>query len=261
VAFFDNVKGRLGGEAIEGAITSGELRQRVLGASVDAVVPWRATVLCTGNNMTMTEDMLRRSLVCRIEPPESRGKFIHPDLVDWTRAHRARLIASALTILRAYAVKGCPETGAGHLDSFLEWSRLVPAAIVYAGGPNVIAAVGTVEMSGSDEAGAFAVFLRELDRMSVVDQWRQPTERRSLTTKELLDRLYPAPRSDEPPDGWDDMREAVSTMSPTKGNFPPDLARLGRAIQERSGQYSHGLKLVRTTSKGQRRWGTERASK
>lgn len=250
VAFFDNVKGIFGGAALECAITSSELSQRILGAPSGATPPWRAVVMVTGNNMTMTEDMLRRSLVSRVEPPEARAApFAHHPLLDWVKEHRARLVAAALTLLRAYTAKGCPATGLAPLDSFESWSRLVPAAIAYAGGPNVIEAVGSVEMSGTDEAGAFAIFVRQLSRMGEV------------STKGIIDRCYPAPRHDEPPDGWEEMREAIETMAPPKGNFAPSVKLLGMAVHSRVGQFHAGLKLISRLQAGKRLWSTASASK
>ena len=238
VAFFDNVKGRFGGSAIENAITTGEIRQRVLGASEDATAQWIATVLVTGNNMTMTEDMLRRSLMCRIEPkeedPTRRTNFEHPDLLDWVTSERSRLLVAALTILRAFACKGFPDAGLGTMQSFNAWSRLVPPAIAFAGGANVLAAVGNVgESGGTDEAGAFALLVRELPRLSS----------NPITAKGILDALYPAPRSDEAPDGWDGVREAIEIVCPPRGNLPPDAVRFGLALKARIGQVSAGLRF------------------
>ena len=237
VAFFDNVKGQFGGEAIENAITSGEIKQRVLGASDDITVPWILTTIVTGNNMTMTEDMLRRSLMCRIEPkeedPTDRNNFAHPDLLDWVRAERPRLLVAALTILRAYACKGFPDAGLGVMQSFNAWSRLVPSAIYFAGGENVLKAKGSRDNGGTDEAGAFAMFASDLPRLS-----DQP-----ITAKNILGALYPAPKDGEPPDGWDTMREAIEILCPTRSPFAPDAARFGMLIKSRVGQVSKGMKF------------------
>ena len=237
VAFFDNVKGIFGGEALEGVVTSGEIKQRILGASVDVVVRWIATILVTGNNMTMTEDMLRRSLLCRIEPdvedPTKRTKFEHDDLPAWTKSERGRLIVAALTMLRAYAAKGYPDAGTGVMQSFQAWSRIVPGCIAFAGGPNVLEAIGVSERTVGDDAAGYSVVVRELPRLSL-----EP-----LTAKAILDAVYPAPRKDEAPDGWDDFRAALESLAPGRGGFPPTAKALGMALRSRVGQVSAGARL------------------
>jgi hypothetical protein len=237
VAFFDNVKGEFGGAPIEGVITTGELRQRVLGRTEDISVPWIATVLVTGNNMTMTEDMLRRSLFCRIEPdsedPTKRTSFQHEDLPTWTLAERPRLMVAALTILRSFACHGYPDAGLGTMQSFYAWSKLIPNAIAYAGGPNVLECIGTTEKGASDEFASLATLVRELPRLA----------QKPLRVKEILDLIYPAPRREEPPDGWEELREAIESLSAAKGGFPPDPIRFGKALKAREGQVHGGLRL------------------
>jgi len=252
VAFFDNVKGIFGGEALEAFATSGEIKQRILGATEDVVVQWRATMIVTGNNMTMTADMLRRSILCRIEPdvedPTKRTQFEHDDLPAWTKSERERLIIAGLTILRAFAAKGYPDSGRGTMQSFQAWSRIVAGAISFAGGPNVLDAVGTDEAAGTDEAGAYVTLVRDLQRLST-----EP-----MTTKAILDALYPAPRGDEPPDGWDSMREAIEALSPSKGGFPPNAISLGRALKARTGQVTRGHRLRACRDRdGVMRWRVE----
>ena len=243
VAFFDNVKGQFGGAALENAVTAGELKQRILGASEDVTVSWIATVIVTGNNMTMTEDMLGRTLLCRIEPkeedPRKRTDFEHPDLLDWVASERPRLLVAALTILRAYAAHGFPDARTGTLQSFNAWSRVVPPAIVFAGGPNVLEAVADDASGGTDEAGALVTLIRELPRLSASP----------LSTKALLDAVYPAPGPNDPPDGFDELREALETLCPGQGRFPPDAKKLGYALKSRVGQVSGGRKLVATMSR------------
>ena len=242
VFFLDNVKGLFGGSCLEGIATTGELRQRVLGKSEDAVVPWLATMIVTGNNMRMTTDMLRRSLLCRVEPdvedPTRRAGFQHPDLPEWVRSERERLIVCALTILRAYANHEYPETDCGTMASFRAWARIVPGAIRFAGGPNVLEAIGSSsEESASDEAGAIATVIRDLPRLSA-----EP-----LSARAILGLLYPAPK-DGPPDGWDELREAIEVLAPLRGPAPTPKA-LGDALGAAKGQVSAGLRLSRTRSR------------
>ena len=225
VCFLDNVKGTFGGSVLEALVTSSELRQRLLGGNEDVVVPWLATILVTGNNMRPTEDMARRMLVCRIEPDvedPTRGRaYQHHPLIPWVQAERERLIIAALTILRAYACHGYPDAGTGTMESFDEWSRLIPHAIVFSGGPNVLEAVGNSEDAVDDAASALATIVQELPRLG---------DGRPMTARNILAALYPAPKGG-PPDGWEAMREAIETLAPPRGGGPVRPDHFSRALQ------------------------------
>jgi hypothetical protein len=233
VGFFDNVKGVFGGAALEGLVTSGELRQRVLGASEDKVVRWLATIIVTGNNMHPTEDMIRRMLMCRIEPdtedPTKRTQFAHDDLIGWVKAERERLIVAALTILRAYACKGYPDAGAGIMQSFHGWSKLVPGAIIYAGGPNVIETVGTAE-AGSDEAAAVSSMIRLLPIVC---------GKHPQTAREILTAMYAGSGEHA-----DQLKEAIELLAPPKGSGETKPSALGLALRNRKGQVSGTQRIV-----------------
>lgn len=233
VGFFDNVKGVFGGAPLEALVTSGELRQRVLGASEDKVVRWLATIIVTGNNMHPTEDMIRRMLMCRIEPdtedPTKRTAFAHDDLVGWVKAERERLIVAALTILRAYACKGYPSAGTGVMQSFHAWSKLIPGAIVYVGGPNVIETVGTAE-AGSDEAAAVSAVIKLLPIVC---------GKHAMSSREILSLMYAASGEHA-----DQLKEAVELLAPPKGNGETKPQALGIALRARKGQVSGTSRIV-----------------
>ncbi len=53
------------------------------------------------------------------------------------RTERPRLVRAALTLLRAWVVAGRPDMGLPLWGSFEEWSRVVPAALVFADRPEI----------------------------------------------------------------------------------------------------------------------------
>lgn len=248
VAFFDNVKGVLGGPSLEGAITSTVVEFRVLGATVKPRLPWVSVVLVSGNNLTPTDDMVRRSLVARLEPqeenPETRTGFAHEDLLGWCMQDRPRLIASALTVLRAYACHGYPNPNLGTMQSFQSWSRLIPGAIAFAGGGNLLDARAKGQGSAADEIGALSVLLRRLPDLGSVD---------GLSSRQLVSAVYPAPGRNDPPDGWADVREAIEDLAPPRMGIP-DSKRLGQVLARFLGRWIDGRRLVSGSSKGTRKW-------
>ena len=109
---------------------------------------WRTVILATGNNVSLRGDTSRRALVSRLESPlerpEDRKDFRHPDLLEWVRAERPRLVTAALTVLRAHVVAGRPLT-VHRMGSFEAWSSVIPSAIVWAGGPDATKAAPAPE--------------------------------------------------------------------------------------------------------------------
>jgi hypothetical protein len=233
VAFFDNVKGLFGGGSLEGLVTSNEITQRELGGSAVKKVPWLATIIVTGNNMRMSDDMVRRALMCRIEPdvedPTKRKAFAHHDLPGWVHSERRSLIVAALTILRAYAVKGWPDAGAGTMQSFYHWSKVVPGAIMFAGGPNVIETAGTADM-GSDEASAVATIIRLLH--PVCGQG-------AMTSRQILDRMYAASGQEAA-----ELKDAVESLCPPRGHAEVSPKGFGMAMKAHKGQVAAGHRVV-----------------
>ena len=133
----DNVDRPLGGASVDGAITADIWQGRRLGASEMLRVANRATWIATCNNITLKGDLARRCLrvymVPEQEQPEARDGFKHPDLLEWIRTERGRLVAAALTVLRAYVAAGKPTVRMVPFGGFGPWSRLIRSALVWCG--------------------------------------------------------------------------------------------------------------------------------
>jgi hypothetical protein len=69
----------------------------------------------------------------KVEHPEDR-KFKRADLIGYVQENRPRLVAAALTVLRAFVVAGWPAHGQPPKGSFEAWDQLVRSAIIWAGG-------------------------------------------------------------------------------------------------------------------------------
>src|SRR5207245_64846 len=66
------------------------------------------------------------------ERPWQRTDFRHPNLVEWTQAHRPALIAAALTMGRAWIDAGRPP-GPRTLGMFEGWARVIGGILIVAG--------------------------------------------------------------------------------------------------------------------------------
>jgi len=133
IIFIDNVERPIEGELLCSMMTQAWVQSRILGKSERFLVRSVATVMATGNNLTLAGDMPRRAVVCRIDSGEERpDKRQFPfDPRDIARARFPEFAVAALTALRAYHVADRPcslET----IGSFAEWD-LVRGTLVWLG--------------------------------------------------------------------------------------------------------------------------------
>ena len=251
---WDNLTGRFGGGSLDAVLTAHDTTSfRVLGRTEFVELPWRVIQFVTGNNVELKGDTSRRCLVSRIEPtverPEERTGFAHPDLRAWVRAERVRLVRAGLTVLRAWVAAGRPNGGCATWGGgFEHWSQTIPAAIVFAGGADPLACRPAVTGEEEPEKAALRVILSGLRRLD-------PTGA-GMTAKAILAALYPEDRHEGPPDGWDDTREAIEELVPTRPGTRPSSKTFGEKLKHYGhGRIVDGAKLVAETAHaGTKRW-------
>jgi hypothetical protein len=144
---FDNVPTgfSIGGSALDRALTARTMKGRILGKSeMSPELPVDVVFYATGNNLGLKADALRRVVPCRLETaeerPEERTDFTinescecgcKGDLLEHVKRIRGRLVAAALTIIRAYIVAGRPNQGLIPMD-YPAWSGLIRNAVYWA---------------------------------------------------------------------------------------------------------------------------------
>jgi putative DNA primase/helicase len=142
VMVLDNIEVPLRGELLCSALTQTAVRLRPLGTSQPITIPNSATILATGNGLTVAGDMTRRALICQLdagcERPELRV-FLNNPVAD-ALACRIELVNAGLTILRAAATAEFPRPAP--LGSFGEWSRRVRDPLIWLGMPDPLDAMG-----------------------------------------------------------------------------------------------------------------------
>lgn len=238
LVLLDNVTRRFGGGPLDKVLTAvDDVDLRILGRSEMVRVRWTAQLLCSGNNIAFGDDTLRRTLMCRLESehenPENRTNFAHDPLLEYLEERRARLVVAALTVLRAWTSKKL-EASTGPWGSFDAWARLIPPAIVFAGGPNVLEARPPPERAGDDMLAALAIVLRRLPVLS-------PD---AMSARRLIDALYPAPGAHDPPDGWADLRDAFEALGAlSRGHSTPTPRGLTGSLSRTIGRVVDGQRL------------------
>ncbi|MDQ3730066.1 MAG: hypothetical protein M3355_10820 [Actinomycetota bacterium] len=102
----DNLSGELDSGSLAAALTSGTWSDRILGESREVSLEIRNTWAVTGNNLSLTREMTRRTVACFLDPGEVRpadrspDEFAHPDLLGWAMENRRELVRAALTLIR-----------------------------------------------------------------------------------------------------------------------------------------------------------------
>lgn len=183
VCNFDNIKGSLSSPALERLLTSEEWRARLLGGNTIVQLPNDALWLLTANNLTISEDMGRRSLCVQIDPgcpdphrPENRQAYKHPDQPQYTASIRTRLVACFLSLIRHWVLVGCPRPHT-RLEGFDKWSNVV-------GG--ILCAAGMSEWWLQDRDDLFEADQTGRDMRALVTLWALRHGAEPVTCRDLL---------------------------------------------------------------------------
>lgn len=253
---FDNVTTTVGGGNLDLVLTShGAVAFRMLGAIRNKRCAWRAIVMATGNNVAIRGDTSRRVLVCEqetlAERPEEREDFRHPDLPRHVLEHRARYVAAALTLLRAYHAAGAPRM-VRPLGSFEAWSKLVAGALVWAGAANPLDALAESSRDDDPQKAALRILL---------EQWpKVDSQGAGLTVRELVAQLYPGGT----PGGESlaDLRDAVEVLCGLSAGRTPSTHQVARRLRTFERRVLGGRRLVQAGGRGGiSRWSVEFAKK
>lgn len=145
IVSLDNCTGTIFGAFLCQVVTQSRVQTRILGQSKNIEVLTNVLMLATGNNLTFTEDMTRRVLLCSLDPemerPEERQ--FEKDIIHEVQSNRGLILVYSLTILQAFFKAGRPQTIKA-LGSFSDWSRVVPAALVWLGEANPLSTIENV---------------------------------------------------------------------------------------------------------------------
>lgn len=222
----DNIERPVGGQLLNSMLTEPVCNPRILGKSESPEMPCNLTIFATGNNLQFLGDMVRRVLICRIDPgcerPDARS--FTRNLNDWVPENRPRLLAAALTVLRAYIVAGKPKQPIPPYGSFEEWSALVRSALVWLGEADPCLSRASLE---EDDPVMAALH-------SILPLWHDQIGERIVTTNEVCGSAR------------DDL--LIALLEVAAGRRDPDKVdpkRLGKWLMKYKGRVSSGLRIVR----------------
>jgi hypothetical protein len=243
LVLFDNLAGKFGNSVLDAALTATSWKDRLLGINRMGEAPLYMTWYATGNNVSIAADTARRVYHVRLESPlerpEERRGFRHPNLLRWVGRNRPRLLAAALTILRAYFVAGKPDLALPPWGSFEGWSAVVRNSLVWASLPDP----AQTRQQLQDHADAMAEAMGML-----LSAWEQlDRDGYGMTTADLIERVKDH-RGTEP--HFAAMRDAIETMV---GKL--DARALGYKLRSYRRRVFQGRFLdLKTVSSGAKRW-------
>lgn len=227
VIIMDNVNSRLDASSLAKALTAVTWADRLLGVSRKVELPVRCTWIATGNNIQLGGDLPRRCYWVRMDAqtskPYLRTDFRHPDLKAWAKQNRGRILASVLTIARAWYAAGKPKPTVKTLGSFEAWTTIVGGMLEHAGVHGFLYNCEELWSNADQEAVQWELFLLAL---------REEFGHHTFTTSEIYARV---------------IESNVRYKEPVREALPDDLAewldrpgsfqrRLGKALRARTGR-------------------------
>jgi|SRR5215217_4117055 len=240
IVFFDNVATELKHASLARALTISYWEDRLLGHSIVVRLPQRAAWIATGNNISLSSEIARRTFNVRLDakmakPWEGR-EFIIKDLNRWTKQNRGRLLWCYLTLARNYFAKGRPQCSVKLIGMFEEWCEVVGAVLELAGVHHFLNNRPELYQRSSAASG---------DWYALLAAWRQTYVDTPKTTKQVAADLN---ETDEP--RFNSLRTALPDDFPSIDPNRPDTRlsrRLGSAFAAREGRRfgAEGLHLAR----------------
>jgi hypothetical protein len=154
---------RLESSSLASVLTGTTWQDRLLRSSVMGSMPVRWVWLATGNNPTLSDELARRTLRCRLDTgtarPHMRTGFKHPELLAWARESRPDLLKTVLTLVRAWLAAGRPGADVW-LGRYESWCRVVVGLMAVAGIDGLRRAVELFQGEETDTEAALAPFLK-----------------------------------------------------------------------------------------------------
>jgi putative DNA primase/helicase len=209
------------------ALTQQSLNIRVLGLSKNVETPVNAAIHATGNNLTVVGDLTRRTLMCGLdaqcERPELRT--FADDIVATVLRDRGRLVAAALTVLRAWHVSG-ERVGVVPFGSFESWSYRVREPLMWLDCADPCETVTKVREEDP----------RRTALLTVLVQWREALGTGSAhTMREIIAAAVNRP----------DFHNALLTVAAARTGNVVSNERLGRWFKASEGKIVNALHIIR----------------
>ena len=221
----DNCERPLQSDFLCQVLTQPRLNIRILGLSSNVETPMNAMLFATGNNLTFSGDIIRRTLMCTIdagcERPELRA--FKTDAANEAKARRGELVAAALTVLRAWHVTG-ERFNLPAFGGFEDWSYRIREALVWLDQIDPCETLADVRDSDPQRS----------ELITVVEQWREHlVPDQAYTVQQVIARALVD----------SDFHNALMMVASSPSGGSVSSVRFGRWLTRVKGKIVNGLKL------------------
>jgi 5S rRNA maturation endonuclease (ribonuclease M5) len=239
IVVIDNVEGVLRSPTLCALLTSTTWSDRILGRSEMIERPHRICWMATGNNIRLAGDLPRRCYKVRLDakhprPWQREVEFKHPQLLQWVKENRGRLVAAIFTLGRAWIQAGKPEPkNTPILGSFETWTRVIGGILEYAGIPGFLGNLDQMYEKAAEEDGIEG-FLE-----ACYDTWGD----KPMTTREIKKEVEQNENLQEALPSWMDHQSRGFTRS--LGNLfvkNEDVYMNNGLVLKRAGTYNRATK-------------------
>lgn len=157
---FDNVRGYVGNQALEGLMTAPDWTGRILGRTEMFTAPNRLTLFITGNDIIVSPDMGHRTLMVELFVSEGdvqerempTDKVIdEPWLMEFSNRHK--ILSALWAIIRHWHSAGMPKASSYGFKprlGFERWGEIIGGMVAFAGFGNCLEKV-EVENAGDSQ--------------------------------------------------------------------------------------------------------------
>jgi hypothetical protein len=237
----DNVTRTLKSDALDAVLTGTSFRERVLGKNEELVLEIRTLFMATANNCQLSTDLVRRSLLVRLEVqtenPEQRTGWRYPVLLDHVREHRAHYIGAGLTILRGYFAAGRPKVDLRPMGSYEAWSAVVRAALVWAGMPDPGVTQDALREGADPDREAME---------SLFVAWHKVYGDRAVSVRDILGNLADPEQAPQELA----LRDAINAFCDCEATKLPSVKRFGKRLSSARGRIVRGIVFERVKEHG-----------
>jgi hypothetical protein len=137
VLFLDNLTGLFKSPALDAFMTSPTRRARTMNSQRSFAAPRTTQVLLTGNNLSLSEDLEERFLICDLylEEMDPRSRKIDRRIDEAWLARpdvRSRILSALWALVRDWDQAGRPRSTA-HMPGFEDWAEIYGGIVEHAG--------------------------------------------------------------------------------------------------------------------------------
>ena len=225
------------------AISQDTVKPRRLQKSETLPIANVFTIVANGNNIRITDDLVRRVLWCLMDAwqdeKDVQSRTFTSDPVEVVLSDRGKYIAACLTILRAHAL--AKYEGAKGLTPFIgfdDWSKVVRGALVWLGKADPVKSLD-VGRDEDPERNAQLAFIEALYAVNV------DSEAKALTVAQMSETLHqPSHKT---------LKEALQDYIDVTGNL--NATNVGKWFAQFKGRMFGRKRLLSIPAgKGRQKW-------